>query len=193
MSCSRFDEAIGPIIGQEGGYSNHPNDSGGPTKWGITLNFYRNNVDSDATKEDIKNLTRENAKDLYEEFFWHSDSMIVEGLTLADLPIPIGEVLLSYTINMGYKSGYKLLQKAINNLGYDIAEDGWLGPTTVEKANKCDPDQLLLNLSIKAADRYNNIVLSDNSQKVFLEGWMRRVLDNYKQGTKLLIKEKLDL
>ena len=30
------DELIDDVIGREGGYSNHPADRGGPTRWGIT-------------------------------------------------------------------------------------------------------------------------------------------------------------
>jgi len=192
LSHSRFDTAINPIIDQEGGYVNHPNDRGGPTKWGITLNFYQESVDSDATKEDIKNLNKETAKELYKTSFWQPNSFVVGDLSLGDLPVPIGEVILSYSINMGQKTGHTLLQKGVNNLGYDISEDGWLGPNTIETAEKCDPTDLLREISIKAATRYNEIILSNRSQKVFLEGWMRRIIDNFENGMKLLIKHKLD-
>ncbi|STE86759.1 Predicted lysozyme (DUF847) [Escherichia coli] len=30
------DEIFDEILGKEGGYVNHPDDKGGPTKWGIT-------------------------------------------------------------------------------------------------------------------------------------------------------------
>ncbi len=192
MSHSRFDDAINPIIKQEGGYVNHPNDRGGPTKWGITLNFYQESVDSDATKEDIKNLSKETAKELYKTSFWQPNNFVVGELSLGDLPVPIGEVILSYSINMGQKTGHALLQKGINNLGYDISEDGWLGPNTIDTAENCDPLELLKAISIKASTRYNEIILSNRSQRVFLEGWMRRIIDNFENGMKLLIKHKLD-
>ncbi len=189
---SRYDDAIEPIIEQEGGYTNHPNDRGGPTKWGITLNFYQNNVNPNATKEVIKNLDKGTAKELYKDNFWQPEGFVVDELSLGDLPVPIGEVILSYSINMGQKTGHTLLQKGINNLGYNISEDGWLGPNTIEKAENCDPMDLLKAISIKAATRYNEIILSNRSQKVFLEGWMRRIIDNFENGMKLLIKHKLD-
>lgn len=34
---SNFDDAFTYTIGNEGGYSNDPNDSGGPTNFGITI------------------------------------------------------------------------------------------------------------------------------------------------------------
>ncbi len=30
------DSLIDEVIGREGGYSNHPADRGGPTRWGVT-------------------------------------------------------------------------------------------------------------------------------------------------------------
>lgn len=30
------DEIFDEVLGKEGGYVNHPDDKGGPTKWGIT-------------------------------------------------------------------------------------------------------------------------------------------------------------
>ena len=31
-----IDTLIDGVIGREGGYSNHPADKGGPTRWGVT-------------------------------------------------------------------------------------------------------------------------------------------------------------
>ena len=31
-----IDTLIDGVIGREGGYSNHPADRGGPTRWGVT-------------------------------------------------------------------------------------------------------------------------------------------------------------
>ncbi|MES2753138.1 MAG: glycosyl hydrolase 108 family protein, partial [Pseudomonadota bacterium] len=38
MTTAKTDIAtlIDAVIGREGGYSNHPADRGGPTRWGVT-------------------------------------------------------------------------------------------------------------------------------------------------------------
>lgn len=53
---------IGPLINSEGGYVNHPRDPGGETKFGITKASYPN--------LDIKNLTKEQAVDIYYKNYW---------------------------------------------------------------------------------------------------------------------------
>lgn len=194
MAHDRFDYFIDVILDQEGGeYTNHPNDKGGPTKWGITLNFYQTHVDSDATKETIKNLRRSKAVKIYKDTFWNPANFAVEDYNMADLPVPIGEVTMSYSINMGWKNAHELLQETLNEVGPDVSIDGWLGPKTINAAHEIEETKLLNNFSIQAAARYSRIIINDHSQEVFLEGWMRRVIDNYETGVKLIIKEKLDI
>lgn len=57
-----FDKAFEYILNWEGGYSNDPNDPGGETKYGISKRAFPD--------EDIKNLTKERAKEIYEEKYW---------------------------------------------------------------------------------------------------------------------------
>ena len=38
-----FDRAFAALLGHEGGYSNHPDDPGGETNWGVTLTVARAN------------------------------------------------------------------------------------------------------------------------------------------------------
>jgi len=40
----------------EGGYSNHPSDTAGPTNFGITIADYRAYVKPDATAEDVAKI-----------------------------------------------------------------------------------------------------------------------------------------
>lgn len=61
---SAFDTAFAIVVGIEGGYVNDPKDPGGETKYGISKRRYPN--------EDIKNLTIERAKFLYQRDYWNS-------------------------------------------------------------------------------------------------------------------------
>ena len=54
-----FDEIIKHVLEHEGGYVNDPKDLGGETKYGITKRFYPD--------IDIKNLTIEEAKEIYKK------------------------------------------------------------------------------------------------------------------------------
>lgn len=59
---STFDEAFDFVIGLEGGYSNDPDDVGGETRFGISKRAYPN--------VDIKQLTLEQAKQIYYRDYW---------------------------------------------------------------------------------------------------------------------------
>ncbi len=51
------DKIFDEVLGKEGGYVNHPDDKGGPTKWGITEKVAR----SHGYRGDMGDLTREQA------------------------------------------------------------------------------------------------------------------------------------
>ena len=53
-------EKLIPIIHKwEGGYSNHPNDSGGCTMKGITINTFKKYFGDEKTCSDLRNITNE--------------------------------------------------------------------------------------------------------------------------------------
>ena len=57
-----FNEAVEFVLRWEGGYTNDPNDPGGETKYGISKRAYPD--------IDIKNLTLDEAKDIYYHDYW---------------------------------------------------------------------------------------------------------------------------
>ena len=57
-----FDEIIDITLKHEGGYVHDPKDLGGETNFGIAKRFYPD--------VDIKNLTKEEAKEIYKKDYW---------------------------------------------------------------------------------------------------------------------------
>ena len=116
----KFSEAIAIVLKHEGGYVNDPDDPGGETNYGISNRSY--------PKYDIKNLTEEDAKDIYKQHYW--DVSKVEKLK--------DELRLDYfdmCVNMGQRTAVKCLQKATNNApGKMIAVDGRIGPNTIRES-----------------------------------------------------------
>lgn len=67
-----FEKIVEILLGIEGGYSNHPNDRGGKTNYGITQRTYdawrkMNNLPIATVEND---LTPEEAKDIYYNMYW---------------------------------------------------------------------------------------------------------------------------
>ncbi|MBX9667302.1 MAG: hypothetical protein K2X93_06770 [Candidatus Obscuribacterales bacterium] len=60
------------VINVEGGYVNDPNDTGGPTKYGIAWNKNVGILQSMGFRNptDIRNLTQEQAKQIYYQKYW---------------------------------------------------------------------------------------------------------------------------
>lgn len=81
-----FDKAMNFIGLMEGGYVNDPIDKGGETKYGISKRSYPN--------LDIKNLTKEQAREIYYKDFWLKNK--------CDTMHPVFSVLVFDTaVNMG--------------------------------------------------------------------------------------------
>lgn len=191
---SRFEDCIEHTLEVEGGYTHDPDDSGGPTKWGITLTFYRSYVDEAGTIDDIKNLTRQDAKDIYEDCVWTPARFVTtdeDGAAThdySDLPVGSDRLVFSYAINMGWKRGHTLLQKAIAASGEEISVDGWLGPSTVKAAHRTDSRQLVERLTVEALAFYSEIIRNDPSQKKFMRGWFYRATSELTRATEDILR-----
>ena len=96
---SKFDDIIEVVLEHEGGYVNDPNDPGGETNYGIAK---RSHPDVD-----IKNLTKEGAKEIYKEVYW--DKNKVESL-----PEELWHIYFDMCVNQGKSRAVKIIQRAVN-------------------------------------------------------------------------------
>jgi hypothetical protein len=158
------------ILRREGGYANHPNDRGGPTKFGITLrtlaNWRRCGVDAD----DVRNLGVEEAEQIYLANYFR-------GPGIDRLPQRQQPLMFDMSINHGPATAVKLLQRTLCEAGYPCQVDGGIGNETVECARHADQtqgDRFVNRLVDQRVALYRRIAQGDPSQRVFLAGWMRR-------------------
>lgn len=80
------DEIFNTILGKEGGYVNHPDDKGGPTNWGITQATAR----AHGYTGDMRNLTRQQAMDIYEADYWYGPRF--DQVSTVSRPLPLNSV-----------------------------------------------------------------------------------------------------
>ena len=72
-SDKNFNDSLVTIFGHEGGYTNDPDDLGGPTNMGITQSTYNSYCKKHNIKtKDVKNITRKEAIQVYYEDYWKS-------------------------------------------------------------------------------------------------------------------------
>ena len=119
------------IIAREGGYVDDPDDPGGATNFGVTIGtMTRLGMDLDGdgrvTPEDVKRLTKAQARDIFLNHYFHRPG-------IAKLPEPIQASVFDMYVNSG-ANAVKILQRLLNDMGQRISVDGAIGPQTVEAA-----------------------------------------------------------
>ena len=153
-----FKEIIEKVLHHEGGYVNDPKDLGGETKYGITKRFYPD--------VDIKNLTIEQATEIYKKDYW--DKNKVESL-----PQNLWHIYFDMCVNMGKRTAVKVLQRAANNKGRDIEVDGGLGPMTIGALKGVELDRVRA-FRVKY---YVDLITARPEQEKFYLGWFRRATE----------------
>jgi lysozyme family protein len=167
---ANFDPYFPKILQFEGTvYENDPTDTGGCTKYGIilqTLKDYKFDVNKDGvfTCEDIKALTKDDAKALYKKMYWdYFQADKIENQTLAE-----------YIVDSAINQGKGLIARYVQGI-LGLATDGLVGKVTLSAINSYNPKDLYDKLKEKRIERYNHIVEINPSQSKFIKGWMNRV------------------
>ena len=158
-----FEKAVEYVLQNEEGFVDNPKDPGGATNFGITgklLAFHRNKV---VDQSDVKNLTIEEAKDIYREYFWNH-------LSLDDFSFVVATAIFDTAVNQGEGQAVRHAQRAI---GF-IVTDGVLGPKTRAALKVTHDEEFIYQFVAKVQDYYADLVEKQPSELVFLKGWLRR-------------------
>lgn len=153
-----FDDIFDRLIGHEGGYVNDPNDPGGETNWGISKRSYPN--------VDIKNLTRDQAKEIYRRDFWDR----IDGEGLQD---GVAFQVLDFAVNSGIETAIRALQRAVGT-----ADDGHWGPASKAAAAKMSEADQIMRLNAERLDFMTRL----SNWKFHGAGWARRIAGNLRYG-----------
>ena len=155
---TQFDEIIEVVLHHEGGYVNDPQDPGGETNFGIAK---RSHPDVD-----IKNLTKDGAKEIYKEHYWDANKV-------DDLPDELKHIYFDMCVNQGRGRAGRIIQRAANNKGHELLVDGVLGPITLGKIDNVELDRVRA-YRIKY---YADLVTRKPDLEKFYFGWFRRSLE----------------
>jgi lysozyme family protein len=160
QEMSKFDEIIEVVLEHEGGYVNDPKDPGGETNFGIAK---RSHPDVD-----IKNLTKEGAKEIYKEVYW--DKNKVESL-----PEDLWHIYFDMCVNQGKSRAVRIIQRAVNGKGGSLDVDGGLGPMTIEAIGKSRVE--LDRVRAYRVKYYADLVTKKPDLERFYFGWFKRALE----------------
>jgi lysozyme family protein len=125
---------IDSILAKEGKYVNNPNDSGGETNWGITVEEARAN----GYYAPMNIMARETAYDIYYKRYW-----LATGIAeIATIDAGIAERLLDIAVNQGIYRAGEFCQRLLNALNRnerdfkDLKVDAKIGAATREALRK---------------------------------------------------------
>lgn len=175
---SVLDDIIEKTLGHEGGYSNHVNDTGGETMWGITKRVARAN----GYHGPMRSMPRQEAIEIYRKRY-----LVGPGFSqFADTHPMIAGELFDTGVNMGPGWACEFLQRALNGLNNqgklygDIVEDRDCGPATRRafyaymKARGKEAESVLLKaLEVQQGARYISLARGRPRNESFLYGWLR--------------------
>ena len=156
---TNFTQCLAVVFAEEGGYTNDPNDSGGPTNFGITLadlKEWRKNPD--LTAEDVKTMTRAEAQEIYRSEYWNP-------MQCGDLPNGVDLEVFDFGVNAGVRGAVKTLQTVVG-----VTADGSIGPITLAATKAGDPHAIIQNFSARRLDFYRGLA----KFPVFGAGWTNR-------------------
>lgn len=162
---SAIDDLITRVIEREGGYVDHPNDAGGPTKYGITQGTLTASRGRATSALDVQTLSLDEARAIYRKNYFDAP-----GFGSIEYP-PLLEFLFDYGVNSGPMTATRSLQAALG-----VTPDGIFGP--LSKAALGRVTNLPALFYRVKAERYELLLRyigRDPSQAVFAAGWANRL------------------
>lgn len=157
-----FDAAFERVIGHEGEYSDHPDDPGGATMYGITERVAREHGYTGS----MRLLTRDQAREIYRTAYWQRAQ--------ADQYDPaIGFQLFDAAVNHGIGNAIRFLQRAVG-----VADDGQVGPVTVAAVRRLDQADVIARFNAERLEFYTKLTTWPS----FGRGWARRIAGNLRYG-----------
>lgn len=175
-------EIINNIIALEGGYSNHPDDAGGETNFGITIDVAR----EAGYKGCMKDFPKEKAFDIYVAVYWNSLRLD----DIADMSPLLAREIVDTGINAGILRSAKFLQRSLNVLNGqqkyypDISTDGIVGLQTLKalkaflKLRGKEGSKIMLKmLNCIQGEFYISLAEKRETDESFIYGWFKNRIE----------------
>jgi len=181
MSKSLFYKFVNKVLNVEQGYSNNPNDSGGPTNWGITQSKAREHGFSG----DMRNLSRQKALEIYKADYW--DEILLDNV--GAFSEQLAYEMFDTGVNCGTGTSAVFLQRSLNVLNdkeryyKDITVDGLMGPSTLHALDMYFNTRgheglkvLTTMLNCLQGARYVTLCEQNEKDETFMYGWASKRL-----------------
>lgn len=162
------------LLDIEGGYSDHPDDPGGKTRWGITEKVAR----KFNYRGSINLLPKELAFNIYRELYWDVNNLT----SVSNVSFEVAFEIFECGVNLGPIWGARYLQMALNSMNRgerkDLHVDGVIGVKTLAELLEYSHDDICTIVKIQnilQGARYVLLTQKNRKLKSFVRGWIKRV------------------
>jgi len=145
-------------------YEDVPGDSGGCTKYGLTLSDLKEFYKTSKTCVDVKNMTRQEAATVLRKLYW-------DYFGADHIP---NDSLAQFIVDSGLNQGKILIAEYLQKI-IGVKEDGLFGQQSLQALLTHSPADVFKGLYDMRKKRYDEIVAKNSSQEKFYKGWMNRL------------------
>lgn len=161
---SNFERAQEIIKEFEGGFADKPGDPSGVMNFGITAAVLATWRKQPVTNADLRNLTYQEAKDIYFTEYWlHCSCNLMPG--------PLALPVYNIAVHAGPATAGRFLQRALNNNGSSLEVNGKVDADTLDAVAKTPLADLINDI----IDLYEAKLRSHAHFDQFKKGFLRRV------------------
>ena len=149
------------------GFTNDPDDSGGATMCGVTIETFaayrRSQGHKTTTVADLININYQDWRAIMKKLYWDKwQADTIENQAIANL-------LVDWVWASGV-NGIKIPQRILG-----VTDDGIVGAKTLAALKSTDASKLFAQIHAARLKFVDDIVARKPSQKKFIRGWKRRI------------------
>lgn len=163
-----IDQALDYVLANEGGFSDHPADRGGATRYGITRETASRWRGYPVSVAEMRDFPIYEARKIYEAWYWKPigcDKILDTNIAICMFDIGIVR---------GTSVAGLYAQQVCNNRGAHLVEDHQIGPKSLKAINEVPRGEFVRAFASRAESGFRSIVSANPSQEVFLRGWVNR-------------------
>jgi lysozyme family protein len=169
---SHFKKALAFVLRMEGGFVNDPADPGGATNMGITQKVYdkyRDAMHQTKSRRSVELIDPMEVEWIYYHWYWNR----AKCRSIAEISPALAIAHMDWAVNTGPARACRQLQDVVG-----ATVDGVIGPLTLGHIRVAvREDRAIPNYLFKRLDFYVEIVKRRPTSKVFLSGWVWRVVE----------------
>ena len=177
-----FANALAHVLEMEGGFTNDPDDPGGPTNKGIILEVFARNTGRMVNAGNRAQLIRELrqiddglVREIYQRRYWRPSRA-------GEMAPAIALMHFDASVNHGLTGAARLLQQALHKQTPSLDVDGEIGPLTMAAVRRADREKLLDDYASARRVKYRSL----HHFWKFGRGWLNRVARTQSRARALL-------